>query len=84
MLSNMYMFEMFIQMDWGFTILSIISFPLSLLPSHTYTAGLYLTEVDEQIFGVPMKVAAIVSFSKDDEKNHSCMYKPKFCFRSHI
>lgn len=49
-------------MDWGYNILSLISFPLSVLPHHTFSAGMRLAVVDEELFGAPFAVAAAVSF----------------------
>lgn len=49
-------------MDWGRTLLSIISFPTSLLPKHTFTAGRPLASVDSHLFGINVEIGAVVSW----------------------
>lgn len=50
-------------MDWGYNILSLISFPLSVLPRHTFSAGMRFAVVDEELFGAPFALAAAVTSS---------------------
>ncbi|VDD85872.1 unnamed protein product [Enterobius vermicularis] len=47
------------SMDWGRTLLSIISFPTSLLPKHTFTAGRPLASVDSHLFGINVEIGAV-------------------------
>ncbi|VDM43971.1 unnamed protein product [Toxocara canis] len=49
----------FVQMNWGYIILWLISFPLSLLPRHTFTAGVPLAVCDRRIFGFPLSIGSV-------------------------
>ncbi|KHN88232.1 Putative glycerol kinase 5 [Toxocara canis] len=46
-------------MNWGYIILWLISFPLSLLPRHTFTAGVPLAVCDRRIFGFPLSIGSV-------------------------
>uniref|UniRef100_A0A915AND8 Glycerol kinase 5 n=1 Tax=Parascaris univalens TaxID=6257 RepID=A0A915AND8_PARUN len=46
-------------MNWGYIILWLISFPLSLLPPHTFTAGVPLALCDRRIFGTALSIGAV-------------------------
>uniref|UniRef100_A0A0N5AL63 Glycerol kinase 5 n=1 Tax=Syphacia muris TaxID=451379 RepID=A0A0N5AL63_9BILA len=46
-------------LDWGRSLLSLISFPVSLLPMHTCTAGDVLAVIDGKLFGVQIEIGAV-------------------------
>lgn len=49
--------------DWGYTILKLIRFPTSLLPSLTDTVaeGKNIIIADESIFGFPLKIGSVIA-----------------------
>lgn len=48
-------------MEWGYSLLRFLSFPTSVLPRLTFSAGVRLAVTDEKLFGAPIIVAAAVS-----------------------
>lgn len=50
-------------MEWGYSLLQFISFPTSVLPRLTFSAGVKLAITDRKLFGAPIIVAAVVSYS---------------------
>ncbi|VDK68726.1 unnamed protein product [Anisakis simplex] len=47
------------MMNWGHMLLRIISFPVSLLPKLTFSAGVPLATCHNEIFGFPLKIGSM-------------------------
>ncbi|CAG9534366.1 unnamed protein product [Cercopithifilaria johnstoni] len=45
-------------MEWGCSLLQFISFPISVLPRLTFSAGVRLAVTDKKLFGAPIIIAA--------------------------
>lgn len=50
-----------LQMGWGYNLLQFLSFPTSVLPRLTFSAGVTLAVTDKKLFGASIVVAAAVS-----------------------
>lgn len=48
-------------MQWGYKLLQFISFPTSILPRLTFSAGVRLAVTDKKLFGAQIIIAAAVS-----------------------
>lgn len=47
-------------MEWGYSLLQFLSFPTSVLPRLSFSAGVTLAVTDKKLFGAPIIVAAAV------------------------